>query len=214
MSCFNREKGMALLAVLAIIVITSGLAVTVLYFITRQTEISGLQKRYHTAKEASLGAVEVFTKEVIPATISGTTTLSAKVGAFNSISTASATVVAPSTCNFSSDKLKKSTANWGSGCSSASVSAPVGSTPADADLKFTLKSTSGQPFDVYVKIVDTVAGNSNAGGISLEGGGGAADAGSGVISVQHFPYMYTIEVLGQQQQNPSERANLEVLYAY
>ncbi|MCX5809629.1 MAG: hypothetical protein NTX36_09715 [Proteobacteria bacterium] len=207
MSCFDREKGMALLVVLAIIVITSGLAVTVLYFITKQTEVSGLQKRYQTAKEASLGAVEVFTKEVIPGTISGTTSLSAKVGTFNSISTASATVVAPSACAFSSDKLKKSTANWGSDCSSAPVST------ASADLKFTLKSASGQPFDAYVKIVDTVIGNTSAGGVSLEGGG-SGDAGSGIISVQHFPYMYTIEVLGQRQQNPSERAYFEVLYAY
>ncbi|MCX5815607.1 MAG: hypothetical protein NTX75_05105 [Proteobacteria bacterium] len=213
MSCFDREKGMALLVVLAIIVITSGLAVTVLYFITKQTEVSGLQKRYQTAKEASLGAVEVFTKEVIPATISGTT-LSAKVTGFSTISTASVTVALPSTCDFSSDKLKKSTANWSSNCSTAPVSAPVGSTPADADLKFTLKSASGQPFDVYAKIVDTVAGNSSTGGVSLEGGGGSGDAGSGVISTQHFPYMYTIEVLGQRQQNPSERAYFEVLYAY
>jgi hypothetical protein len=182
--------------------------VTVLYFITKQTEISGLQKRYQTAKEASLGAVEVFTKEVIPATISGTA-LSAKVGAFNSISTASATAVASDACfSGTSGKLKKSTASWPTGCVSTT------DITTSADLKFTLKSASGQPFDVYAKIVDTVAGNSNAGGVTLEGGGGSADAGSGVISVQHFPFMYTIEVLGQRQQNPSERAYFEVLYAY
>ena len=200
---------MALLVVLVIIVITAGLAVTVLYFITKQTEISGLQKRYQTAKEASLGAVEVFTKEVIPATISGTTALSAKVGAFNSISTATATAVASDACfSGTSGKLKKSTASWSTDCVSTS------DITTSADLKFTLKSTSGQPFDVYAKIVDTVTGNSNTSGIFLEGGGGAGDTGSGVIPVQHFPYMYTIEVLGQQQQNPSERAHLEVLYAY
>ncbi len=205
MSCINREKGMALLVVLAIVVITSGLAVTVLYFITKQTEVSGLQKRYQTAKEASLGAVEVFTKEVIPGTISGTTTLSAKVAGFSSISAASATAVAANTCF--SDKLKKSTTSW-SGCVSTS------DITTSADLKFTLKSASGQPFDVYTKIVDTVAGNSSTGGVSLEGGGGSGDSGSGIISTQHFPYMYTIEVMGQRQQNPSERAYFEVLYAY
>lgn len=195
---------MALLVVLAIIVITSGLAVTVLYFITKQTEVSGLQKRYQNAKEASLGAVEVFTKEVIPAAISGAA-LSTKVAAFNATSTASVAAVASSTCF--SDKLKKSSANW-SDCSTAP------DITTSADLKFTLKSASGQPFDVYARIVDTATGNSNTGGVSLEGGGGSGDAGSGVISVQHFPYMYTIEVIGQRQQNPSERAYLEVLYAY
>ena len=208
MSCINREKGMALLVVLAIVVITSGLAVTVLYFITKQTEVSGLQKRYQTAKEASLGAVEVFTKEVIPGTISGTTTLSAKVAGFSSISAASATAVASNTCFSNKLSISTPTTGW-VGCVSTSADITT-----SADLKFTLKSASGQPFDVYTKIVDTVTGNSSTGGVSLEGGGGSGDSGSGIISTQHFPYMYTIEVMGQRQQNPSERAYFEVLYAY
>lgn len=194
MSCFGREKGMALVVVMAMIVITSGIALSILYFITKQTEISGLQKRYQTAKEASVGAIEVLTKEIIPDIISGS----------------SPTVALPSLeiNDCFREKLTTATDDWSSSCC-------VGTTDVttSADLEFTLKSSSGQPFKVYTKITDTIAGNSHTGGLALEGVG-STEAGSGIISVQHFPYMHTIEVQGQRENSPGERASFEVLYAY
>jgi len=66
---------------------------------------------------------------------------------------------------------------------------------------------------VYIRITDTIQGNSNTGGVMLEGTG-VAESSSGIITPQHFPYTYSIDVQGERQLSPSERVQLEVLYAY
>jgi hypothetical protein len=207
----SGEKGAALVVVLAIVVMSTALLAVVFHFVQRGTEISGLEQKYETAKDASLGAIDVFAKEVIPlalplAQAAPTTSLTGALANFNSITSASMTAGATNRCF--SDKLLKATANWASTCNSSTdpKTAP--------DVTFTLKSTSKAAFSVYTKIVDTITGNSNTSGLSLEGGGVADALGSGGIPIQHFPYMYSMEVQGERQQNPSERANFEALYAY
>jgi hypothetical protein len=198
-------KGVALVTVMAIITVTTALVVSVVYFVYKGTEMSGLNKRYKTAREASFGGIDVLTKEVIPLTLSGGS-LSNVISGFNTITTAQVTQSVTNSCF--SDKLMKATANWGTGCSNTL------SAKTSPDIRFTLSGVSpAVPFDVYTKIVDTQQGNSNLGGIVLEGAG-VADSASGVITVQHYPYMYRIETQGERQSNPDERANFTVLYAY
>lgn len=202
------DKGIAIVTVMAIIVVSTALVLVVLYFVFKGTEISGLNKRYQTAREAALGGIDVLTKEMIPVALSGTS-LSGVIGGFSSITSAQVTQSTPTagsdTCF--SDKILKSTADWTTGCSN-SLDVKTG-----YDVKFTLSgSSSSQPFDVYTKIVDSQQGNSNRSGVVLEGGG-AANTPS-YITVQHFPYMYRIEAQGEKQTNPDERANFTVLYAY
>lgn len=204
-------RGIALLIVLAIIAMSSAMIAVIIFFVMRGTEYTGLQKRYSTSKEASVGAIEVLTKEIIPLAISGQS-LSSVLTTFNVITTASVQrgYADEATANLCfSDKLKKTTGLWSGACDSRIEP------KTNPDLKFTLSGTGSgaQPFDVYVKIIDTSAGNTNISGIVLEGMGTAESAG-GVITTQHFPYLYTVAVQGEKQQNPSERANLEVLYAY
>lgn len=207
----SDKKGVALVMVLMIIAISAAMVAAVLFFIQRGTEISALEKKYATAKEASLGAVEIFTKEIIPlaivtASTTPTNSLTAALANFPATTSASITGVATNACF--SDKLLKSTASWAGGCSSTSDPKTL------PDIRFTLSGVSpAQPFDVYTKIVDTVSGNTNTSGVVLEGAG-AADSGGGMIAMQHFPYMYRMEIQGERQQNPSERANFELLYAY
>jgi hypothetical protein len=206
---FNK-KGVALVMVLVIVAISTAMVAVVLYFIQKGTEISLLEKKYSTAKEASIGAIDVFTKEIIPlaifaASTAPNTALTIALGNFSTITSATVTAVATDACF--SDKLLKSTASWASGCSSTSDPKTL------PDIRFTLSGTSAVPFDVYTKIVDTVSGNTNMSGVSLEGAGAAESSGS-MVAIQHFPYMYRMEVQGERQQNPSERANYEVLYAY
>ncbi|HPP07216.1 MAG TPA: hypothetical protein PLW88_07575, partial [Syntrophorhabdaceae bacterium] len=186
------------------------LVAAILYFLGRRTEVSILEKNYKTAKEASYGAIEFFLKDLIPTSISIATatpanSLGLTLAALNLSTNTAVTKMANDAC-FSS-KLLSNTSSWDSTCV----------TDADiknsADLKFTLKAASGAPYDVYVKIIDTVAGNTNTGGVMLEGTG-VTESASGVITPQHFPYMYSIEVQGEKQDNPQERAQLEVLYAY
>jgi len=209
MKLFDK-KGVALVMVLVIIAMSTAMVAVVLYFIQKGTEISGLENKYATAKEASLGAIDVFTKEIIPLAIVTASTapdnsLTTALGNFSTITSATVTAVATNACF--SDKLLKSTTSWATGCSS-------GSDPkTQPDIRFTLSGTSAVPFNVYTKIVDTVSGNTSTSGVVLEGAG-AAESSGGMIAIQHFPYMYRMEVQGERQQNPNERANFELLYAY
>ena len=87
MKNFLEKKGAALITVVALIVVTSAMVAAVYYFIRRGIEVSGLQKKYQTAREASLGGLDVFTKEILPMAISGTT-LANVVASFNTITSA------------------------------------------------------------------------------------------------------------------------------
>jgi hypothetical protein len=206
----SGDKGAALVVVLAIVVLSAAMFAVVLYFIQKGTETSGLEQRYETAKDASLGAIDVFVKDIIPAAIgvasvTPTSSLSTALSRFNTVS--SATIAAGATDSCFSDKLLKSTGSWGGGCNSTA------DPKTSPDLTFTLQGNGGQSFRVFTKIVDTVSGNSNTSGILLEGSS-VAEPQSGVVSIQHFPYMYSLEVQGEGQQNLSERASFEALYAF
>jgi len=215
MNRFSEIKGMAIVIVMGIIAISGIMITLVFYFMEKGTEVSLLDKKYQTAKEASNGAVEVFVKEIIAKSISGTA-LSTTVSGFSTTITG-ASVTKPSTTANScfTCKLTKSTSSWISDSTCGCTTDNTSSNPkTSADVKFSLAGTSGQQtFDVYVKITDTVTGNTNTTGVSLEGGG-TADSASGLITAQHFPYMYKIDIQGEGQLNPSERTNIEVLYAY
>jgi hypothetical protein len=201
------NKGAALITVVALIVVTSAIVATVYYFIRRGVEVTGLQKKYQTAREASLGGLDVFTKEVLPMAIGGTS-LSDVVASFNTITSAQVQQGTGATNACFSDKLLKTTVNWAGGCSN---SLDAKATP---DIRFTLSGIApARPFDVYTKITDTVAGNSNTSGITLEGQG-TAESQSGIITAQHFPYMYRMEVQSERQNDPTAKANFTILYAY
>jgi hypothetical protein len=202
---FLEKKGAALITVVALIVVTSAMVAAVYYFIRRGVEVTGLQKKYQTAREASLGGLDVFTKEVLPMAISGTT-LANVVASFNTITSAQVQQGATDACF--SNKLLLSTASWAGGCSNT---LDAKSSP---DIRFTLSGISpARPFDVYTKIIDTVAGNSNTSGITLEGQG-TAESQTGIITAQHFPYMYRMEVQSERQNDATAKANFTVLYAY
>jgi hypothetical protein len=202
---FPSRNGAALITVTAIIVVSSLVLAAVYYFLHRGIEVSGLQKRYQVAREASLGGIDVFTKDILPLSISGTT-LSSVLGGFNAITNAQVQQVATNSCF--SDKLLKSTAGWATGCDSA-IDANT-----NPDIRFTLSGTApAQPFSVRTKIVDTVVGNSSTSGVVLEGQG-TAETQTGMIATQHFPYLYRMEVQGEMQNNPTEKARFSVLYAY
>jgi len=64
------KKGVAIVLVLMIILISSLMIGMVLYFSGKGTEISLIDKKYKTAKDASYGAVDFFLKDFIPTSIS------------------------------------------------------------------------------------------------------------------------------------------------
>jgi hypothetical protein len=208
--CLNRS-GVALVLVLMIVVISAGLLAVVMYYTLSGSEISGLQRRYETSKEASLGAIDIFTKELIPsvlqnqaAGLSGVAAaLTQGAGVVNSIAADSGR----NACFL--NKLTRSSANWGGGTCDTGTDPNVNS-----DITFRLVSTAGgQPFQVNLKIIDTVAGNSSLSGVTLEGAG-VVETGSGTISVVPMPYLYTFVAEGRLPSNTTARANFETLYAY
>jgi hypothetical protein len=206
-----NKAGVALVLVLMIVVISAGLLAAIMYYTLSGSETSGLQRKYETSKEASLGGIDIFTKDLIPrslqvgalSTVVGT--LTQGVGVLNSV-----TVGSGNSCF--AQKLTTASASW------TSCGPIANATNADAtvspDITFNLLSTSGsRPYVVQMKIIDTARGNSNMNGIALEGEG-VVESGLGMITARHFPYLYTITSEGKPQNSTTERANFEILYAY
>lgn len=204
MKNFTDNKGIALVTSLMITLISLTIVMALLLVVTRSTQISAQQKKYKTSLDASYGGTEIVTKDVFPLILKNysSTTLNTEIAStFGSINMQ---VITTQSCL--QNKLTKKTANWPSGCSNTPEAKK---TP---DLTFTLSATTGNPFIVYSKIVDTTSGNSDVGGLQLEGTG--VSEGSSVLTPQHFPYIYRVEIQGERQNNSTTQANIEVLYAY
>ncbi|MGE5237936.1 MAG: hypothetical protein ACM3ON_03940 [Chloroflexota bacterium] len=212
MKRLRDQRGIALITAVLLSLISLAMVLSVIYFVMQGSKISAIQKKYQTALEASHGAAEIVTKTVIPNAI----TLSADdLGSTKEYSIADFKadyaglgMEVPTTAACLFDKLRKSTTLWAPGCSST---LDVG--PSVYDMKFILEAVAPQPdFDVYVKIVDTIKGNSNTSGINLEGLG-VVESGSGLVVPMHRPYLYRMEVQAERQ-SKEERANLTVLYGF
>jgi hypothetical protein len=208
------KRGVALVLALVIFVVCAGLLAAIMYFSTTGTEVSGMQRRYQSAKEASLGAVDMTTNEIINRVIGGENLSDVRASLLGVTGILSSVTIGGPPSTFDPcfrNKLTFATGSWG--CSSANADLSV--TSNTPDLTFNLLSTQGssRPYEVKLKIIDTVAGNSSMSGVILEGGG-SAESQTGQIQVAHRPYFYTIVTESRMQGSTTERANLEILYAY
>jgi hypothetical protein len=206
----GKEKGVALVMALIVVSVAAGIFAAVMYFSLTGTEISGMQRKYQSSKEASLGGIDVLTKGLVPRVLSGST-LSSVVSSLVKPAAVLPVVTADSgrdTCF--TTKLTTITSGWPGGiCDS-------GSDPTvNPDIVFNLKGKSDQvkPYVVSLKIIDTVSGNSDKTGVVLDLGSGVVDDASSLIRIQHFPFLYTI-ASDAQQQGSNSRVKIEVLYAY
>ncbi len=187
----TNEKGVALAMILVLSFISLAIMAGLIYMITLGTKVSGIQKRYDTALEAGKGGAEII-YEIISAR--GNPGLSLSNFYLDS-----------SLCM--TDKLNKSTENWGETCDkSMTVSA------SSHDMRFDLGGSPYPTYRVYAKIVDTIEGNS--GGDEGLLGKGVVASGTGEVTVVHRPYLYTIEIEAENPVSPSERAKLSILYQY
>jgi hypothetical protein len=113
---------------------------------------------------------------------------------------------------------------WSTACANPNLDAK-----SNPDVSFQLNAASGSPYTIYSKIVDTmdrsflvidtstmvqstitIAGNSDASTIVLEGGSTSEGGG---VTVPHYPYVYRVEVKGERQQS-IEKAALSIMYAF
>jgi hypothetical protein len=202
MKLLTNQNGIALITTLMLTLISMAIVMAMLYLVGQGVQISSSQKRYRTALEASYGGAEVVLKDVVPLIFQGYS--SAKI--HNQF--AEVDMEFPSGNSCFKQKLNLPTSQWSSSCSQTlnSKVAP--------DISFTLPATGTGtvPFTVFTKIVDTILGNSDTSGLQLEGAG-VAEASS-VITPQHFPFVYRLEVQAERSTKATEQANLSVLYAY
>jgi Tfp pilus assembly protein PilX len=219
MKMCRGQKGIALVMALIIAVVVLAAVSALIYLVTIGTSMSGFQKRYQTAQEAAKGGLELVTKEIVPRTISKaelSADLSSMKGSIaTDYSTVSLSFPATTSTACLQNKLLDSTwigttNNWTS-CGAANMSL----NPAEApDITFRLAGNPGAAdFNVLVKIVDTVAGNTDISGLDLQGMG-VVETGSGMVTPKQNPYMYRLEIRAERTTNPDERANLSVLFAY
>lgn len=200
MNRFLNNDGIALVTSLMFTLISLTMVMALMYMITASTQVSAQFKRYKTALEASYGGTELVTKEVLPLLLQNYST-SQIASQFSGISF---TNEASQACLQS--KIENPTRRWLSGCSSTA------SPKQNPDFIFKLSASSGNPFVVFTKIVDTLQGNTDLSGLQLEGTGVAE--GSSSITPQHYPYAYRLEIQSERENNPTAQANIEVLYAY
>lgn len=221
----SNNTGVALITALMFTFLSLVISMSLLYMVTAGIRSSAALKSYKTALDASYGGAEIITKDLIASGL----TFQNQSGSFLSHMANSGGFLTPTFSNCFQTKLENPRRLWGATCSALSTN--VKTSP---DVSFTLSATSGLPYAVYTKIVDTnewrftsfstqasgrpiaitkvIAGNSDRGGNNgLIQGGVAMNK---TPEIPHYPFIYKIEVQAEKQQNPAEKANLSVFYAY
>jgi hypothetical protein len=216
----NDNQGIALVTALLFTLISLGIVMMLLYIVTQGTKISAASKNYKTSLEASYGAVEVVTKDLLPSMFINYTTSASRATLVPIYSNLNMTY---SSLDCLGEKIKKSTLNWSS---TLCTSSNKNYTPSDSpDISFVLKASNDSAgFRVYTKIVDTRCGgdtsmnqscsNSDITGIDFLDSGSGVTGGGGKVTPQHKPAYYKIEAQGERASNPREKSKLSVLYAY
>lgn len=185
-----NESGIALMLVLVLSAISLAIMAGMIYMITQGTIVSGIEKRYKTALEASKGGTEVVFQFIGDR---GTSNLPVNL-------------IKTPTDPCLTDKLTKATANWNPSCDSSITINTATGNESTYDMSFAFGS-----YNVYSKIVDTVEGNSSP-AESLEVK--QVESAGSLIKAQSVPYLYTIEVHTENPTNIAERAKLSILYQY
>lgn len=209
------NSGIALVTSLMLTLISLTIVTYLLLMVTSGIKQSGANKRYRTALEASYGATELLTKQVLPylftstlnsgRTDPGTATASLFASSLNFTPGADACLL---------QKLTSDPSNWTGNCSSSSNAKEL------PDFTMKLNSTSSDPFTVYTKIVSTLCSdkrtyadggrctNSDLSGVEN------LDADSTGPAVMSMPAIYRVEIQAERSSNPQERSKLSLLYAY
>ncbi len=223
MKLIRNEKGIALVMVMIIALIGLAMVSTLLFMVTQGTRISGFQRVYRTTDEAGLGGAQI-AAEVIRSNI------------FNAVSDAALQPIITGTTFLTvnltpgdaclKQKLKMSRGGWSttatdpafawSECASTTDRVLKFDADVSPDFTFDLAGATGQTFRVYSKILDTVKGNTEEGGLggSKLGGTGVVSSQEGQIAPPPTPTLYRIEVQAQDKDHPEQRSRYSVLYAH
>jgi hypothetical protein len=184
----QNEKGVALGIVLVLSLVALALSAGLLYMVSHWAEITGMERRYRTAREAAKGGAEA-TYEFVDGG-------GAPVGGGDVTATAQCV----------SDKLNLPTVQWNAACDNTLTIVPGDA--ATYDLTLPLGN-----YTAFGKIVDTVPGNTVS-GLQVEKDTGVVSTGTGEIAVMGLPYLYTVEVHAERSADPGERSKASALYQW
>lgn len=223
----KNNDGIALVTALMLTLISLTIVMYLLLMVNSGIKQSGANKRYRSTLEASYGATELMTKEVLPyvflSTISagrddpGTAAKSLFSSSLNftTESDACLKLKLTSPSNLRSD----SPYNWNTACKSDSRSSNAKTSP-DFTMKLNATASasnpSPDPFTVYAKIVSTECSdprpypvgkctNSDLSGIYLDGV---------VNDLERKPAVYKVEIQAERSTNAQEKTKVGILYAY
>lgn len=185
MKILRNDRAFALPFVLILAAIALTITLAMFVMLGRGSFVSGQQKRYRTAVEASRGGMESMMQLI----------------AMRGVPAPYMTV--PNAVALG-NKLGDPTGSW-VGLNSDLTIDVLDATTYDMTIDL-------GAYRAYAKIVDTVEGNSGADEGLVKTG--VVNTGSGEVTVVSVPYLYTIEVLSQSQVNPTERSKISALYQY
>jgi len=227
MATLRDNKGIALVTALLFTLISLGIIMALLTIVIQGTRVSAANKSYNSAIEASYGAIDVVSRDIMPAILKGTFGESPYTYKSNMVSAISLAFMSPADYPASQgcfgQKIGSSTALWDPAVCTGQPTSPVAT--QSYDMTFNLKATNDPVgFKVYTKITDTRCGgdtavgqpctNSDGSGIDYLDAGGGVTSSAGTVTPQHRPAYYRIEVQGERAVNPKEKSQLSVLYAY
>jgi len=224
MRLLRNERGIALIMVLILALIGLMIVSALMFMTTSGTIGSGVFRAFRTAEEASYGGAEIAAEYA-----AGRGSFPLLGASFTNGCNCGDPIVATDNTDLDAagartcrcDKLCNATADWAFGGEAWSCDENGGvaglqlsMTPDAATDDFPL--TLGN-FIVYVKIVDTVVGNSDMGGIVASGtlgGSGVVSASTGLVSPPSRPYLYRMEIDARSTANPREHSRISMLYAF
>jgi len=219
----NAERGAVLIMVIILSTVALAFMTTLIYMITVGTQISGIEKRYKTVRDAAYGGWELTRQLVaLQGEPNSQDAFRAELNKapYNLESVVTTNPTGSAGCTGTTEggkplqgmqaKLLTRSATWSSACGTSLTIIPANVNTYDFTLKL---GTGTTKYNVYAKVADTVVGNSAGEASSrLAGAEGASYRNSGLIEVFPLPYLYTIEVDAENASNPSERARLSILY--
>jgi hypothetical protein len=231
MNFLKNNDGIALITSLMFTALALVISMALLYMVTSGIKTSGALKRYRTALDATYGGTELVTKEIINRALAFSNYSSGSNSFSTYLVNELGTLNNPTFSDCFHMRLTTPRRLWSAACA-AGNSNPTNS----PDVSFLLNSTTGSSYRIYSKIVDTsewkitsfpgtgvqvtnsLAGNSDPTGGGGSGVGTLEQGGTGRSSsgpeLPHYPYIYKIEIQGQRQNSPMEKASVSVLYAY
>jgi hypothetical protein len=215
----DSEKGVALIVVIILSAVALAVASALIYLTMTYTRVSGHHKAYADACDASR-ACGVIVMQL--AETRGASQLLADFNSYMSTAGIDYKLTTPTTCmsstigygnsvivpNGIAAKLMSKTSRW-IGCNKDIEIDAANNATYDIRAKLLGTNTS---YYCYGKIVSATEGNSGSGNEIVRTSGVVAIGGSSPVVPN--PFLYTIEVMAEQVNNPKERCRYSILFEY